>query len=140
MRTLEDRDTDDIATLREKKVLWLASWTIHNANNLRENNDGVKVGGHQASSASLATIMTALYFAVLRPQDRVAVKLHASPVFHAIQYLLGKQTREQLEAFRGFKGAQSIRRAPRTSTTWAFRRILSNPIHGPDRIHLISPK
>ena len=56
--------TDDIAALREleKKVLWLASWTIHNANHLRENDDGLKVGGHQASSASLATIMTALYF------------------------------------------------------------------------------
>ena len=101
--------TEDIAALREleKKVLWLASWTIHNANHLRENDDGLKVGGHQASSASLATIMTALYFAVLRPQDRVAVKPHASPIFHAIQYLLGKQTREQLEAFRGYKGAQS---------------------------------
>lgn len=91
----------------EKKVLWLASWTIHNANHLRENSDGLKVGGHQASSASLATIMTALYFDVLRPQDRVAVKPHASPIFHAIQYLLGKQTRERLEAFRGYKGAQS---------------------------------
>ncbi|HKH33852.1 MAG TPA: transketolase, partial [Beijerinckiaceae bacterium] len=67
----------------------------------------LKVGGHQASSASLATIMTALYFAVLRPQDRVAVKPHASPIFHAIQYLLGHQTREKLENFRGFKGAQS---------------------------------
>jgi len=101
--------TDDLAVLREleKKVLWLASWTIHSANHLRENDDGVKVGGHQASSASLATIMTALYFAVLRPQDRVAVKPHASPIFHAIQYLLGKQTRERLEAFRGYKGAQS---------------------------------
>jgi len=101
--------TDDIAALREleKKVLWLASWTIHNANHLRDNDDGLKVGGHQASSASLATIMTALYFAVLRPQDRVAVKPHASPIFHAIQYLLGKQTRERLEAFRGYKGAQS---------------------------------
>jgi len=101
--------TDDIVALREleKKVLWLASWTIHNANHLRENDDGLKVGGHQASSASLATIMTALYFAVLRPQDRVAVKPHASPIFHAIQYLLGKQTRERLEAFRGYKGAQS---------------------------------
>ena len=91
----------------EKKVLWLASWTIHNANHLRENDDGLKVGGHQASSASLATIMTALYFAVLRPQDRVAVKPHASPIFHAIQYLLGKQTQERLEDFRGYKGAQS---------------------------------
>ena len=100
---------DDIDILREleKKVLWLASWTIHNANHLRENTDGVKVGGHQASSASLATIMTALYFDVLRPQDRVAVKPHASPIFHAIQYLLGKQTQQKLETFRGYKGAQS---------------------------------
>jgi len=101
--------TDDLAVLRElgKKVLWLASWTIHNANHLRENGDGLKVGGHQASSASLATIMTALYLDVLRPQDRVAVKPHASPIFHAIQYLLGKQKREKLETFRGYKGAQS---------------------------------
>ena len=91
----------------EKKVLWLSSWTIHNANHLRPNQDGIKVGGHQASSASLATIMTALYFSVLRPQDRVAVKPHASPVFHAIQYLLGIQTQEKLENFRGFGGAQS---------------------------------
>src|SRR6187399_1623811 len=99
----------DLAILGEleRKVLWLASWTIHNANHLRENVDGLKVGGHQASSASLATIMTALYFRTLRPQDRVAVKPHASPNFHAIQYLLGKQTREKLENFRGYKGAQS---------------------------------
>lgn len=91
----------------EKKVLWLSTWMIHNANHLRENVDGLKVGGHQASSASLATIMTALYFSVLRPEDRVAVKPHASPVFHAIQYLLGNQTREKLEQFRAFGGAQS---------------------------------
>src|SRR5689334_23794987 len=92
---------NDLALLAalERKVLWLASWTIHNANHLRENADGLKVGGHQASSASLATIMTALYFAALRPQDRVAVKPHASPIFHAIQYLLGKQTRARLETF-----------------------------------------
>ena len=88
-------------------MLWLASWTIHNANHLRENTDGLKVGGHQASSASLATIMTALYFDVLRPADRVAVKPHASPIFHAIQYLFGQQTQERLENFRGYKGAQS---------------------------------
>jgi pyruvate dehydrogenase E1 component len=91
----------------EQKVLWLAAWTIHNANHVRPNTDGMKVGGHQASSASLVSVMTALYFAILRPQDRVAVKPHASPVFHAIQYLLGNQTREKLEAFRGFGGAQS---------------------------------
>ncbi len=100
-------DTLDILRALEKKVLWLASWTIHNANHLRENTDGLKVGGHQASSASLATIMTALYFDVLKPADRVAVKPHASPIFHAIQYLLGKQTQERLENFRGYKGAQS---------------------------------
>ena len=90
----------------ERKVLWLATWMIHNANHLREG-DGMKVGGHQASSASVATILAALYFAVLRPEDRVAVKPHASPIFHAIQYLFGHQTRAKLEAFRGFGGAQS---------------------------------
>ncbi len=106
---MPDMPTDhlDILSALERKVLWLASWTIHNANHLRDSADGLKVGGHQASSASLATIMTALYFDVLRPADRVAVKPHASPIFHAIQYLLGKQTRERLEAFRGYKGAQS---------------------------------
>jgi pyruvate dehydrogenase E1 component len=100
---------DELEILREleKKVLWLASWTIHHANHLRENVDGLKVGGHQASSASLSTIMTALYFHVLRPQDRVAVKPHASPIFHAIQYLLGRQDRQKLADFRGYKGAQS---------------------------------
>src|SRR6201985_1999331 len=97
----------DILNALTRKVLWLSSWTIHHANHLRPNVDGLKVGGHQASSASLATIMSALYFSVLRPQDRVAVKPHASPVFHAIQYLFGHQTCEKLENFRGFKGAQS---------------------------------
>ncbi|MEC9368170.1 MAG: 1-deoxy-D-xylulose-5-phosphate synthase N-terminal domain-containing protein [Pseudomonadota bacterium] len=101
--------SESVAILREleRKVLWLSSWMIHNANHLRERTDGLKVGGHQASSASLATIMTALYFHVLRPQDRVAVKPHASPVFHAIHYLLGRQTRDKLENFRAFGGAQS---------------------------------
>ncbi len=91
----------------EKKLLWLASWTIHNANHLRAKADGLKVGGHQASSASMVSIMSALYFHTLRPQDRVAVKPHASPVFHAIQYLMGNQTREKLEDFRAYGGAQS---------------------------------
>ncbi len=91
----------------ERKVLWLSSWTIHNANRIRPSRDGLKVGGHQASSASMATLMTALYCSVLRPEDRVAVKPHASPVFHAIQYLLGHQTREKLENFRALGGAQS---------------------------------
>jgi pyruvate dehydrogenase E1 component len=90
----------------EKKILWLATWMIHNANNIRENKDGIKVGGHQASCASLATVMTALYLHALRPQDRVAVKPHAGPVFHAIQYLLGNQSLERMRNFRGFGGVQ----------------------------------
>ena len=98
-----------LAMLRqlERKVLWLSSYMIHHANHEVDRGDGLKVGGHQASSASLVTLMTALYFHVLRPEDRVAVKPHASPVFHAIQYLLGNQTLDKLQAFRAFGGAQS---------------------------------
>ena len=101
-------NAEDLAHLKtvEQRLLWLACWTIHNANHLREK-DEVKVGGHQASSASMVSIMTALYFNALKPQDRVAVKPHASPVFHAMQYLMGNQTREKLENFRGYHGAQS---------------------------------
>ncbi len=91
----------------ERKVLWLSTWMIHNANHIRPSRDGLKVGGHQASCASSVTILAALYFATLRPQDRVAVKPHASPVFHAIHYLLGRQTRAKLEDFRSLGGAQS---------------------------------
>src|SRR5262244_3983295 len=94
--TTTKADELEVLAALERKILWLASWTIHNANHIRENSDGLKVGGHQASSASLATIMTALYLNVLRPQDRVAVKPHASPNFHAIQYLLGHQSQEKL--------------------------------------------
>ncbi|KZL13085.1 transketolase [Pseudovibrio sp. Ad26] len=98
---------DTLGTL-ESRVRWLASWTIHNANHLRGSDVGdVKVGGHQASCASISTIMTALYFHTLSPQDRVAVKPHAGPIFHAIQYLAGNQTLEKLQNFRGFHGAQS---------------------------------
>lgn len=97
----------EILTALERKVLWLAMWTIHNANHVRESRDGLKVGGHQASCASLNTVMSALYFDVLRPQDRVAVKPHASPVYHAIQYMMGRQSLDQLQRFRGYGGAQS---------------------------------
>ncbi len=100
-------DTLDVIADLDRKVHWLSAWTIHNANHLRSSHDGLKVGGHQASSASLATIMSALYFSVLKPEDKVAVKPHASPVFHAIQYLYGRQSLEQLQAFRAFGGAQS---------------------------------
>jgi pyruvate dehydrogenase E1 component len=100
---------DRLACLRalERKVLWLSTWMIHNANHQRPKRDGLKVGGHQASCASVATLMTGLYFELLRPQDRVAVKPHASPIFHAIQYLLGRQSRDKLERFRAFGGSQS---------------------------------
>ena len=91
----------------ERKVLWLAVWMIHHANHVRPARDGLKVGGHQASSASMVTLMTALYFEVARPADRIAVKPHGSPVYHAIQYLFGRQTRDQLERFRALGGAQS---------------------------------
>jgi pyruvate dehydrogenase E1 component len=91
----------------EQRLLWLSHWMIHNANHIRPKADGIKVGGHQASSASMVSIMTALYFQILRPEDRVAVKPHASPIFHAIQYLMGNQTREKMENFRGYGGVQS---------------------------------
>ncbi|WP_018688082.1 transketolase-like TK C-terminal-containing protein [Ahrensia kielensis] len=91
----------------EQRLLWLSHWMIHNANHIRPKADGIKVGGHQASSASMVSIMTALYFSALRPEDRVAVKPHASPIFHAIQYLMGNQTREKMENFRRLQGVQS---------------------------------
>ncbi|MGP8026230.1 MAG: transketolase [Acidocella sp.] len=91
----------------ERKLVWLASWMIHHANHIRPNPEGLKVGGHQASCASVATILTALYFDALRPQDRVAVKPHAGPVLHAINYLFGRQSLEKLKGLRQFGGAQA---------------------------------
>ena len=95
-----------LATL-DDKLRFLSSWTIHHANHVRESSDGLKVGGHQASCASMTAIMAALYFHALGPNDRVAVKPHAGPVLHAIHYLLGSQSLEQLQNFRGFGGMQS---------------------------------
>ena len=102
-----DRDPLEVLLALERKVLWLAMWTIHHANHIRPNRDGLKVGGHQASCASAVTLLTALYFHVLRPGDRIAVKPHAAPVLHAIAYILGRQSRAALESFRGLGGAQS---------------------------------
>ncbi len=93
--------------LIERKLLWLSAWTIHNANHLRPKSDELKVGGHQASCASMVTLMTALYCDVLQPEDRVAVKPHAGPVFHALQYLFGRQSLDGLKNFRGMGGVQS---------------------------------
>jgi len=101
--------TTDIAALRlvEERLRWLSAWTIHHANHVRDSADGLKVGGHQASCASMTAIMAALYFHALGENDRVAVKPHAGPVLHAVHYLLGSQDRATLENFRGFGGAQS---------------------------------
>jgi pyruvate dehydrogenase E1 component len=90
----------------ERRLLWLSSWMIHHANHVRPNVDGLKVGGHQASCASVITIMTALYFDLLRPQDRVAVKPHAAPVFHAVNALLGRTDPARLATLREFGGIQ----------------------------------
>jgi len=102
-----DADRRQLLAAIETKLLWLAAWMIHNANHLRPSRDKLKVGGHQASCASIATVMTALYFDVLRPGDRIAVKPHASPMMHAAHYLLGEQTKEALQRFRALGGAQS---------------------------------
>ncbi len=91
----------------QERILWLSMRIVHEANSIRPQRDGVKVGGHQASSASMVTIMTALYFHLLKHGDRVSVKPHASPVFHAIQYLLGQLPRDYLTTLRAFGGLQA---------------------------------
>jgi pyruvate dehydrogenase E1 component len=99
----------DLETLAavERRVLWLATRIVDYANRERPKDDELKVGGHQASSASMVSLMTALYFAELRAEDRVAVKPHASPVLHAIEYLIGRLDRGYLTKLRSFKGLQS---------------------------------
>ena len=89
----------------QKRVLWLAVRMVHEANHVRPNLDDMKVGGHQASSASMVSLMTALYFHYLRDGDLVSVKPHASPVFHAIQYLLGQLPKEYLPTLRSYTQA-----------------------------------
>jgi pyruvate dehydrogenase E1 component len=105
----QQHDRPDLDTLRsiERRVLWLATAIVHHANRVRENRSGVKVGGHQASSASMVSLMCALWFSELRAADRVSVKPHASPVLHAINYLLGHLDRPYLETLRAFGGLQS---------------------------------
>ena len=90
-----------------KMVLWLSTSIIHHANRVRPNPTGLKVGGHQASCASMVTIMTSLWFEQLRAGDRVSVKPHASPVLHAINYLLGELDEKYLTTLRSFGGLQS---------------------------------
>ena len=90
----------------EQRLLWLSHWMIHHANHIRSSENTIKTGGHQASSASMVSILTALYFVTLKNNDRVAVKPHASPIFHAMQYLMGKLDLEHMKNFRGFGGIQ----------------------------------
>jgi hypothetical protein len=99
----------DLAVLEQiqQRVLWLATRIVDAANHDRDTGDGVKVGGHQASSASLVSAMTALYFSFLDAPDKVSVKPHASPVYHAIQYLLGNLDRSYLTTLRAFGGLQA---------------------------------
>ena len=103
----EPRDQLDVLEAVQRRVLWLAVSMVHHANKVRETRSGVKVGGHQASSASMVSIMSALYFEHLRAPDRVSVKPHASPVLHAINYLLGRLDARYLTALRAFGGLQS---------------------------------
>jgi pyruvate dehydrogenase E1 component len=100
---------EDLQTLQEIewRVLWLSTQIVHHANNVRPNPEKNKVGGHQASSASVVSILTALYFYFLRSGDRVSIKPHASPAFHACQYLLGKLDRSYLTTLREFGGLQA---------------------------------
>ncbi|HTD79336.1 MAG TPA: pyruvate dehydrogenase, partial [Chloroflexota bacterium] len=92
----------------QQRVLWLATRMVHEANHIRPSADHTKVGGHQASSASVVSIVTALYFGGwLRAGDRVSIKPHASPVFHAVQYLLGNLDRRYLTTLRDFGGLQA---------------------------------
>ena len=107
----ENLADSEVAILEQiqNRVLWLSMQIVHYANSLRENGSGAsaKVGGHQASCSSMVSLMTALYFHSLRFGDRVSVKPHGSPVYHAIQYLLGNLPEEKLRQFRSFKGLQS---------------------------------
>ena len=91
----------------ERRVLWLATRIVDYANRERPSDDDLKVGGHQASSASMVSLMTALYVADLDARDRVSVKPHASPVLHALEYLLGRLDRSYLTRLRDFGGLQS---------------------------------
>jgi pyruvate dehydrogenase E1 component len=100
-------DDREVLERVQRRVLWLATSMVHHANHVRHSASGLKVGGHQASSASMVSIMTALYFGHLQAEDRVSVKPHASPLLHAINYLLGRLEPRYLTELRAFHGLQS---------------------------------
>lgn len=99
-------DTDLLKQVAQR-VRWLSTAIVDAANNGRPNSSGVKVGGHQASSASMVEIMVSLWFHELTRGDRVSVKPHASPVLHAINYLLGDLDEKYLPTLREKGGLQS---------------------------------
>jgi len=100
---------EELAILEEieLRTLWLAVRMVDYANHDRVSTEGIKVGGHQASSASMISILTSLYMHHLDPHDRVSVKPHSSPVFHSIQYLLGNLDKKYLTMLRSAGGLQS---------------------------------
>src|SRR5690349_11285186 len=100
-------ERDAVLSAIEQRVLWLSTASIHHANHVRPNPLGLKVGGHQASCASMVTLMTQLWFEQLRSGDRVSVKPHASPVLHAINAILGELHPAALAGLREFGGLQS---------------------------------
>jgi pyruvate dehydrogenase E1 component len=102
----DDYDLDVLDRI-QRRVLWLSTYMVHYANFVRPNPDGVKIGGHEASSSSVLSLLTALYFYFLRSGDRVSIKPHASPVFHAIQFLRGFLPQEKLKTFRQYGGIQA---------------------------------
>jgi pyruvate dehydrogenase E1 component len=112
---LDRNITDETWSAIEQRVLWLAVRMVDYANHDRvESANGgrtdeyvMKVGGHQASSASMISIMTALWFGHLTGIDKVATKPHASPVLHAINYLLGNLGESSLRRLRDFGGLQA---------------------------------
>ena len=102
----DDYDLDMLDRI-QRRVLWLSTYIVHYANFVRPNPDGIKIGGHEASSSSVLSLLTALYFYFLRSGDRVSIKPHASPVFHAIQFLRGLLPQEKLKTFRQYGGIQA---------------------------------
>jgi pyruvate dehydrogenase E1 component len=107
--TQPDIAGDELALLEsiQRRVLWLSTAMVQHANNVRANPEKTKVGGHQSSSASIVSILTALYFKYLQAGDRVAVKPHGSPAYHAVQYLLGNLPGEYLTRLRAYGGLQA---------------------------------
>ena len=103
----QHQDSDNVLKEIQDRALWLAMQMIHYANNVRPSTDDGKVGGHQASTASVATIMTSLFFDYMKAGDRISIKPHASPILHSIQYLLGNLDEEYLKTLRAFHGLQA---------------------------------